>query len=63
MILFEFSQPEEAHRRKEELQELIKEGRAPISLANINLISADTEKKTRDIISSQLMTHLAISYL
>jgi len=48
--IFAIYQPEEAHRRKEELQELIKEGRLPISLANINLISADTEKKTRDII-------------
>ncbi len=48
--IFAIYQPEEANQRKEELQELIKEGRLPISLANINLISADSEKKTRDII-------------
>lgn len=48
--IFAIYQTEEANQRKEELQELIKEGRLPISLANINLISADSGKKTRDII-------------
>ena len=45
-----FTRPEEADRRKEELKELIKEGRLPISLGNISLISADGDKQTREII-------------
>jgi predicted HAD superfamily phosphohydrolase YqeG len=34
----------------EELKELIKEGRLPISLANINLVSTNGDKRTREII-------------
>ena len=37
-------------RSVSELKELIKEGRLPISLANIKLISANAEKQTREII-------------
>jgi len=47
---FAIYQPEEADRKKEELKELIKEGRLPISLANISLISADGNKETREVI-------------
>ena len=36
--------------KKEKLKELIKQGRLPISLANINLISADRDRETREII-------------
>jgi solute carrier family 12 sodium/potassium/chloride transporter 2 len=48
--IFAIYQPEEADQKKEELKELIKEGRLPISLANINLISADGNKETREVI-------------
>jgi len=48
--IFAIYQPEEADRKKEELKELIKEGRLPISLANISLISADGNKETREVI-------------
>jgi amino acid transporter len=48
--IFAIYQPEEADRKKEELKELIKEGRLPISLANINLISADGNKESREVI-------------
>jgi amino acid transporter len=48
--IFAIYRPEEADRKKEELKELIKEGRLPISLGNIKLISADAEKQTREII-------------
>ncbi len=48
--IFAIYQPEAATRRKEELKQLIKEGRLPISLANINLISAGGDKGTREII-------------
>jgi solute carrier family 12 sodium/potassium/chloride transporter 2 len=48
--IFALYRPEEATRRQEELKELIKEGRLPISMKNINLISADKEKEPRDII-------------
>ena len=48
--IFAIYQPEEAEMKKEKLKELIKQGRLPISLANINLISADRERETREII-------------
>jgi len=48
--IFAIYQPEEADQKKEELKELIKAGRLPISLANIKLISADADKQTREII-------------
>jgi amino acid transporter len=48
--IFALYQPEAVTRRMEELKELIKEGRLPISLANINLISAGGDKGTREII-------------
>jgi solute carrier family 12 sodium/potassium/chloride transporter 2 len=48
--IFAIYQPEAATRRKEELKMLIKEGRLPIALANVNLISAGGDKGTRDII-------------
>ena len=48
--IFAIYQPEEADRKKEELKELIKQGRLPISLANINLISAEKNKETREVI-------------
>jgi hypothetical protein len=48
--IFAIYQPEEATRRREELQELIREGRLPISLGNINLISADVDKLTREVV-------------
>ena len=48
--IFAIYQPEAVTRRKEELKMLIKEGRLPISMANINLISAGGDKGTRDII-------------
>jgi hypothetical protein len=39
----------------EELKQLIKEGRLPISLANINLISTNGDKGTREIIGEVSM--------
>ena len=48
--IFAIYQPETITHRKEELKLLIKEGRLPISMANINLISADGHKDTREII-------------
>ena len=48
--IFAIYQHDDAHRIKEELQELIKDGRLPISLANISLISAEGNKETREII-------------
>jgi len=48
--IFAIYQPEAITRRQEELKLLIKEGRLPISLANINLISSGGDKGTREII-------------
>ena len=48
--IFAIYQPEAVTRRKEELKLLIQEGRLPIALANINLISTGENKGTRDII-------------
>ena len=48
--IFAIYQPEAITRRQEELKLLIKEGRLPISLANVNLISAGGEQSTREII-------------
>jgi len=48
--IFAIYQPEEADGKKEELKALIREGRLPISLANLRLISADGDKQTRELI-------------
>ena len=48
--IFAIYQPEAITHRKEELKLLIKEGRLPISMANINLISSGGDKSTREII-------------
>jgi len=48
--IFAIYQPEAITRRQEELKLLIREGRLPISMANINLISSEEEKGTREII-------------
>ena len=48
--IFALYRPEEINRRREELKELIREGRLPISLGNIILISAEKEKGTREAI-------------
>ncbi len=48
--IFAIYQLEEADRKKEELKELIKEGRLPISLGNISLISAVKDMETRELI-------------
>ncbi|NOR33781.1 MAG: hypothetical protein GQ579_03775 [Bacteroidales bacterium] len=48
--IFAIYQPEAVTRRKEELKLLIKEGRLPISMANINLISDGGDRETREII-------------
>ncbi|MGW8316921.1 MAG: hypothetical protein ACWGNV_15095, partial [Bacteroidales bacterium] len=48
--IFALYRPEETDRRREELKELIREGRLPISLGNIILISAEKEKETREVI-------------
>ena len=48
--IFAIYQPEAVTRRKEELKQLIKEGRLPISLTNISLISAEGDRGTREII-------------
>jgi hypothetical protein len=48
--IFALYHEDEADRKQEELKALIKEGRLPISLGNINLISADGDRNTRDII-------------
>jgi hypothetical protein len=53
--IFAIYQPEEADRKREELRELIREGRLPISMANINLISAHLDKKNRELISDTSM--------
>ena len=49
--IFAIYQPEAVTRRQEELKQLIKEGRLPISMNNINLISAGGDRSTREIIS------------
>jgi amino acid transporter len=49
--IFALYQPEAVTRRQEELKQLIKEGRLPISLANINLISGGGDKDTREIVA------------
>jgi amino acid transporter len=48
--IFASYQPEEADKKKEELKELISEGRLPISLGNIILISAEEDRKIREVI-------------
>jgi amino acid transporter len=48
--IFALHRPDEASRRREELKDLIKEGRLPISLKNINMISEEKEKEIREII-------------
>jgi len=48
--IFAIYQPETITRRKEELKLLIKEGRLPISISNINLISNGGDKNTKEII-------------
>jgi amino acid transporter len=48
--IFAIYQPEAVTRRKEELKQLIKEGRLPISMANINLISGGGDMGPREII-------------
>ncbi len=48
--IFALYQHEEADRKKAELKALIKEGRLPISLSNIRLISTERDKETREII-------------
>jgi solute carrier family 12 sodium/potassium/chloride transporter 2 len=48
--IFAIYQPEEADRKEEELKALIREGRLPISLGNLSLISAAGDKETRDLI-------------
>ena len=53
--IFAIYQPEEADRRKEELKELIREGRLPISLANLSLISAREDKQARELIGETSM--------
>jgi solute carrier family 12 sodium/potassium/chloride transporter 2 len=48
--IFALYLPEEADQKKNELSELIREGRLPISLGNISLVSADANKNTREVI-------------
>ena len=48
--IFALYRPEETQQRREELKELIREGRLPISLGNIILISAEKERGTREVI-------------
>ncbi|MCP4311605.1 MAG: amino acid permease [Bacteroidetes bacterium] len=42
--------PEEAEKKRDELKELIKEGRLPISMGNISMVSAGEEKTNRQVI-------------
>jgi amino acid transporter len=49
--IFAIYQPEAITHRKEQLKQLIREGRLPISMANINLISSGEDKGTREIIA------------
>ncbi|PID92240.1 MAG: amino acid permease, partial [Bacteroidetes bacterium] len=51
--IFAIYRPEEALARREELKALIREGRLPISLGNISMISADTGQNTRSIVSEK----------
>jgi hypothetical protein len=50
--IFAIYQPEEADQRREELKSLIKEGRLPISLGNIRMISAVEDMATRELIGT-----------
>ncbi len=43
-------QPSQAERKRDELQKLIKEGRLPISMGNISMVSASEEKTNRQVI-------------
>ncbi len=49
--IFAVFQHEEAEKKQEDLKELIKEGRLPISLSNVNLITARESIDTRETIS------------
>jgi solute carrier family 12 sodium/potassium/chloride transporter 2 len=48
--IFAIHQREEEHQKREELRNLIREGRLPISLGNINLVSAVQDMNNRDLI-------------
>ncbi|MEN8157178.1 MAG: amino acid permease [Bacteroidota bacterium] len=48
--IFAIYHPEESEQKRKELKKLISEGRLPISLGNINLISAVANKNRRDLI-------------
>jgi solute carrier family 12 sodium/potassium/chloride transporter 2 len=48
--IFAIYHPDEAEQKREELKELIREGRLPIALGNINLVIASGDKNTRELI-------------
>ena len=48
--IFALYRQEETSQRREELKELIREGRLPISLGNINLVSAEKDREAREVI-------------
>jgi len=50
--IFAIYHPADAERKREDLKKLIQEGRLPISLNNINLISAMEGKDSRDLIGA-----------
>jgi hypothetical protein len=43
-------QPSQAEKKRDELQKLIKEGRLPISMGNMSMVSASEEKTNRQVI-------------
>jgi amino acid transporter len=50
--IFAIYHPEDAERKREDLKKLIREGRLPIALGNINLVSAETGQDARQLVGS-----------
>ena len=48
--IFVLYQPSQAEKKRDELQKLIKEGRLPISMGNISLVSASEDNSNREVI-------------
>lgn len=53
--IFVLYQPEEAEKKRDELKKLIKEGRLPISMGNISMVSAREDLSTRQVIGETSM--------
>jgi len=48
--IYVLHRPDEAGKKRDELKRLIKEGRLPISLGNISMVSARADKTSREVI-------------